>query len=174
MQFFYDSYIEYITGKKKIWKIARYYFRLLKSTSGKWMGFLLCWIMVLHKNATVCVHECVCVLLIYFIGTPCVMCVCVRPLPFIGNSEPLYFCASHFSSIFYSLSFSSLLFLSLPRSFLGIRIRFYLCSTTHYWRTGWDRIGTIWVASGAIKKLPLPDGCKQSFSFLFLTFIYPQ
>lgn len=42
------------------------------------------------------------------------------------------------------------------------------------WLAGWNPVGTIWVASGAIKKLPPPDGCKQSFRYLFLTFIYPR
>lgn len=73
------------------------------------------------------------------------MCVCVRPLPFIGNSEPLYFCASHFSSIFYSLSSSPLLF-SLTRSlFLGHQNK--VLSMLHHtllkdWVAGW--LGSRW------------------------------
>lgn len=92
-----------------------------------------------------CIRVCVCDLLIYFFVTACILCVRVRPLPFIGNSELLYFCASHLSSIFYSLSPFSLPFLS-PSLLLGHQNE--VLSMLHHtllkdWLAGWNPIGTI-------------------------------
>lgn len=163
-----------IWQEKEIWRRASYYSGLLKKlfwemdwslfflNAESWFGTIVC----------VCVSD----LLSHFDVTHrCVACVylCIPGLSF-GLLEHSIF-VPHMSHQYFTPSSWSLCLFSRPvLSFTGVRLWFYLCFTTHRWGTGWDPVWMIWVGSGAVKKLFLPDGCKQSFGYLFQTFINPR
>lgn len=176
--FFNDSHIKYITEKKKkkIGMLASYYFRLLKSTSGKWMGFFCAesWFCTKIPKC-MCLWVCMwfthllhCYALLFY--------VCVRMCSSFAlhweSRAALFLCLTFLINILLPLFLFSPLSLSLSwASEWGF---IYAPPHTIEGLAGWNPVGMIWVASGAVKKLPPPDGCKQSFCYLFLTFIYPQ
>lgn len=104
------------------------------------------------KNACKCMSVWVCMGVLYCYTPRLCACVYVCLLPFIGNSEPLYFLLlSHFliNILLPLLLFSP----SFSRSLGHQNEVFYLCSTTHYWRPGWlagrlefcwDSVSCVW------------------------------
>lgn len=80
---------------------------------------------------------------------PAFLCVCADVFvlcPSLGIQSRSIF-VPHISHQYFTPSLP--LLASFPLSFLGIRMRFYLCSTTHYWRTGWlesrwDDMSCVW------------------------------
>lgn len=113
--------------------------------------------MVLHKNASVHVSVYVTYSSTLLLHPALCVCVCVdacvRLLPFIGNSEPLYFCAFLISSsIFYSLSSSSLHLSLAPSLFLGHQNEFFFIYAPPHTIEGlagwlasrWDSMSCVW------------------------------
>lgn len=74
--------------------------------------------------------------------------LCVHPSPLIGNTELLYFCASHFSSIFYvsSSTFLSLsLFLGHQNKVLSMLHHTPLKGWLDCWpESRWDDMSCVW------------------------------
>lgn len=107
------------------------------------------------------------------------VCVCVRTWMCVSFAlhwefrAALFLCLTFLINISLPLLLSSPLFLSLPLFFLGHQNE--VLSMLHHtllktgWLAGW--LESRWDGMSAVKKLPPPDGCKQSF-LLFVFNLY--
>ena len=128
---------------------------------------------LLYCYTLLCVCVCVCVYVYVYV---CV-CVCVwMCVSFALHWEfraALFLCLTFLINISLPLLLSSPLFLSLPLFFLGHQNE--VLSMLHHtllktgWLAGW--LESRWDSMSAVKKLPPPDGCKQSF-LLFVFNLY--
>lgn len=142
--------------------------------------FLLNHGFALKHHCVVCVCVFMSVYPIYssalLLNLPCVCCLCASFALHWECRTTLFLCLVFLINISLTLPpFTSPLFAA--SLILGHQNK--VLSMLHHtplkdWLARWNPAGTIWLASGAIKKLPPPDGCKQSFCCFFLTFIYSQ